>query len=80
MCHQFVAGLPSWPSQFINEAKGWFPSLDKPITVSSLCLVCIRLQQLSLDACDYLGTDIFGTYLCNLRTTGVLIAMENWND
>lgn len=58
MCHLSVAGLPSWPSQFINEAKGWVPSLDKPITVISLCPVCIRLQQLSLDACEYLETEI----------------------
>lgn len=71
-----MAGLPSWPSQFLNEAEDWFLSLDKPITVSSLYPVCVRLQQLSWDACEYLGADIFGTYLCNLRTTGIFIAIE----
>lgn len=75
-----MAGLPSWLGPFINEATVWVSSLDKPITVISLCPVCIRLLSLSLDACEYLGTDILGTALCNLRTTGMFIATENWSD
>lgn len=73
-----MAGLPSWPIQFINEAKVRAPSLDKPITIISLHPECIKLHQLSLDACEYLGTDIFGTGLCNLRT-GMFIAREKYS-
>lgn len=73
-------GLPSWPIQFINEAKVWALSLDKPITVIFLYPVHIRLHCLSLDACKYSGTDILGTTLCSLKTTVMFIAVENWSD
>ena len=81
--HAFVAELPSWHGQFINDAKIWVRSPDKPITVISLCVLCVRLDWFSLNAYEHVGADILGTTLCNLsnlRTTGMFIAIENGND